>query len=261
MPTAPKPGHADVATLTLRAADGVRLAATHVAGPGRDIAVVVAHGFSGHHRKPGLAAIVRGLSAYAGVVAFDFRGHGASGGLSTLGDREVLDVDAAVATARRLGYARVVTCGWSMGGSSVIRHAALHGGVDAVISVSATSRWYVRDTPPMRRLHWLVERRLGRVVSRHVMRTRIADAWEAVPESPVEVVSRIAPIPLLIVHGDRDAYFTLEHPQALAAAAGPTAELWIVPGFAHAESGATPALLDRIGGYLPGLLARMPAAG
>jgi len=240
---------------TLRTADGVRLAATHLPHDG-DVAVVLAHGFSGHHRKTWQARIARGLARHAGVVAFDFRGHGASAGVSTLGELEVLDVEAAVEWARVLGYRDVVTCGWSMGGSAVLRHAALAGGVDAVVSVSATSRWRVRDTPPMRRLHWIVERRLGRAVGRTVLRTRLATHWVDEPESPVEVAGRIAPTPLLVVHGDRDSYFSLEHPEALYAAANDPKELWLVPGFAHAESGATPELLDRIGRHLPVLLGR-----
>jgi pimeloyl-ACP methyl ester carboxylesterase len=253
----PRPGpllSADAEVTVLRTDDGVRLAATHLPDPRRDVAVVVAHGFSGTHTKPWQARIARGLRPYAGVVAFDFRGHGASGGVSTLGELEVLDVAAAVAWARALGYANVVTCGWSMGGSCVIRHAALAGGADAVVSVSATSRWRVRDTKPMRRLHWVVERRTGRAVGRALLRTRLATHWVDEPESPVEVVGRIAPTPLLLVHGDRDAYFTLEHPEALYAAANDPKELWLVPGFAHAESGVTPDLLDRIGAHLPSLL-------
>ena len=244
--------------MTLRTADGVALAATHLPAEDdvRDVAVVLAHGFGGSHTKPAQARVARRLTAHAGVVALDFRGHGRSSGLSTLGDREVLDVDTAVAAARDLGYAAVVTCGWSMGGSAVVRHAALHGGAAAVISVSATSRWGVRDTAPMRRLHWLVERRAGRRVTRHLLRTRLIDRWHDVPESPVEVAGRIAPVPLLVVHGDRDTYFSLEHPRALAAAAGASAELWLVPGFAHAESAATPDLVDRIGQHLRVLVAR-----
>lgn len=248
---------ADAAPLGLVTVDGVRLCATHlphVAGRA-DVAVVLAHGFSGRHTGPWQARLARRLSAYGGVVAFDFRGHGRSGGVSTLGELEVLDVDAAVAGARELGYAAVVTCGWSMGGSAVLRQAALHGGVDAVVSVSATSRWGVRDTASMRRLHWLVERPLGRRVSRHVLRTRLVDAWADMPESPVEVVGRIDPTPLLVVHGDRDRYFGIDHARALAAAAGPAVEIWEVAGFAHAESGATPELVDRIGRHLPTLLA------
>ena len=259
------------ADLRLVSADGERLAAVHLPRPGGDVAVVVAHGFGGSLRSPGLRAVTEALSPYAGVVAFDFRGHGRSSGLTTMGDREVLDVDAAVAAARRLGYARVVTCGWSMGGSTVLRHAALGADagngdgvrqrVDAVVSVSAASRWYVRDTVPMRRLHWLVERPAGRVVTRVALRTRVARGWDVVPESPVEVVGRIAPTPLLLVHGDRDGYFPVEHPQTLAAAAGEPTELWLVEGFGHAEAAASPELLDRIGRHLEVLLGRVVAAG
>lgn len=236
----------------------MRLSATHItaADGRRDVGVVLAHGFSGNHRALRHWRIAAGLARHAGVLAFDFRGHGTSGGVSTVGDREVLDVDAAVAAMRALGYRDIVTCGWSMGGSTVIRHAALHGGVDAVVSVSSTSRWYVKDTVPMRRLHWLIERRAGQRVSRLVFRTRLAAGWEDEPESPVEVVGRIAPTPLLLVHGDADAYFTMEHPHALAAAAGQPSALWIVPGFGHAEGAATPALLDRIGAHLRPLVAQ-----
>lgn len=254
----PHPLGPNADTATLRTADGVRLVASHLPHDG-DTAVVVAHGFSGTHTKPWQAAVARGLARHAGVVAFDFRGHGRSGGVSTLGELEVLDVEAAVEWARALGYANVVTCGWSMGGSCVIRHAALNGGVDAVVSVSATSRWRVRDTKPMRRLHWIVERRAGRLVGRAYLKTRMATHWEDEPESPVEVVGRIR-APLLIVHGDRDTYFPLEHPRALYAAAHEPKELWLVNGFAHAESGATDALLDRIGAHLPELVARGKAA-
>src|SRR5674536_256440 len=118
----------------------------------------------------------------------------------------------------------------------------------------------VRDTVPMRRLHWLVEHRLGRAVTRTVLRTRVARKWKTMPESPLEVVGRIAPTPLLIIHGDTGPYFSTEHPLALAAAAGHPSELWLVPGFGHAENAAPTELLDRLGRHLPELLARGPAA-
>jgi pimeloyl-ACP methyl ester carboxylesterase len=254
----PPNGLAGAESMRLRTPDGVRLNATHLpASAGdRDLGVVLAHGFSGNHLAERHWRIARGLARHAGVLAFDFRGHGGSAGVSTVGDREILDVDAAVGALRSMGYRDVVTCGWSMGGSVVLRHAALHRGVEAVVSVSAVSRWYVKDTTPMRRLHWLIERRAGRQVSRLLFRTRIAEGWEDVPESPVEVVGRIAPIPLLLVHGDADAYFGVEHPRALAAAAGEPCELWVVPGFGHAEGAATPDLLDRIGTHLRALVAQ-----
>jgi len=243
--------------LRLTTSDGVALSAAHdpPAVPS-SVAVVLAHGFTGSWQRAATRSIARGLLPYAGVLSIDMRGHGGSGGRSTVGDAEIHDLDAAVQAARALGYDDVVTCGWSMGAGVAIRHAALIRGVDGVVAVSGTSRWFVRDTRPMRRVHFVIERPVGRFVARHLLGTRIATGgWDPQPQSPVELVARVAPTPLLIVHGDRDPYFRLEHPQALAAAAGEPTEVWIVPGFGHAENAATPLLVDRIGRRLAGLVA------
>lgn len=213
--------------------------------------IVVAHGFTGSADRPAVRRAVRVFSRYAAVVTFSFRGHGRSGGLSTVGDREVLDLAAAVDWARSLGHRRVVTAGFSMGGSVVLRHGALYpAGADAVVSVSAPARWYYRGTAPMRRLHWMVTRPAGRLVGRYGFRTRVHHrAWDPVPLSPVGAAARIAPAPLLIVHGDRDPYFPLDHPRMLAAAAGDAAELWLERGMGHAENAADETLLTRIAGW------------
>lgn len=167
----------------------------------------------------------------------------------------------------------MVTVGFSMGGSVVVRHAALHrppdgrpssgtGGAapvhrgrteahaDAVVAVSAPARWYYRGTAPMRRLHWVVTRPLGRTVGRFGLRTRIATHdWDPVPLSPVGAAPLIAPAPFLVVHGDRDPYFPLDHPRMLAEAAGGTADLWLEPGMGHAEHAAADSLLARIAAW------------
>jgi pimeloyl-ACP methyl ester carboxylesterase len=249
---------------------------------GADLCLVVAHGFTLTRRRPAVRAIVEGFRAVGGVVSFDFRGHGDSGGASTVGDLEVLDLAAAVRWARELGYRWVVTVGWSMGASVAVRHAAgCHQPgpddpghrVDAVVSVSGPSRWHFKDTTPMRLLHRGVETATGRVVMARAFGTRIAGAdWEPPPPEPPDAVAgRIAPVPLLVVHGDADRYFPLDHARWLVRAAGPTAQLWIEPGFGHAEEAAGPDLVGRIaawadaavaarGGSEPGAAsARMPA--
>lgn len=241
--------------ISLRTEDGVRLSAVRYrpdpGTPGVSGACfVVAHGFTGSTRRPALRAICLRLARRATVLAVDLRGHGRSGGHCTMGADEVLDVAAAVDRAYRDGHRQVMTVGFSMGGSVVLRHAALFGQVHAVASVSAPSRWYILDTVPMRRVHWLCETPLGRLVAARAFGTRIGSGWPEVPESPIELVGRIPPTPLLLVHGDRDAYFPLEHPRALAAAAGPDCDLWIERGYGHAEGAATPDLIDRIGHWL-----------
>ena len=254
-------------SIQVRTADGVRLTGVTLPTAG-ELAFVLCHGFTVSTRRPVVRRIAERLARSGGVVALDFRGHGGSGGRCTVGDLEVLDVDAAVAYARARGYARVVTVGFSMGGGVVVRHAAgapTAAGVapvervDAVVSVSAPSRWRIRDTPPMRRVHWLLVSRSGRIVASSLMRTRIG-RWTADPETPVEVAGRIPPTPLLVVHGGRDAYLGLEHARDLVAAAG-KAELWELPDFGHAEGAATPDLVDRIAGWAAAATADGPPAG
>lgn len=306
---------------TLRAADGVRIEAEYrPAATGSTAsrqgaaegemersaagAIVLAHGFTGALERPAVRRVAGTFTQYAAVVTLSFRGHGGSGGQSTLGDREVLDLAAAVRWARALGHQRIVTVGFSMGGSVVLRHGALYrnpdgdseaaqrgdaayaapqpehegrtaapgstgtGGADlpggpagdpgppafpdAVVAVSSPARWYYRGTAPMRRLHWVVEQPVGRLVGRYGLGTRIdSRGWNPAPLPPVSAVPLIAPAPLLLVHGDRDPYFPLDHPRSLAEAAGDGgAELWTERGFGHAENAAGPELLHRIGAWV-----------
>ncbi len=235
---------------TLVTTDGIAIDAVHLPGHD-DLAIVLAHGFTLHWQRPSVWKVATALNRTAGVITFDFRGHGRSGGTSTLGDREIHDVDVVAGYARELGYQRVATVGFSMGASIVLRHAGLIGGVDAVVSVSGPGRWYYRGTRSMRKVHWAVEHRAGRLVAKTLLNTRISSGrWDPVPLPPAAAAAQIAPTPLLIVHGDLDGYFPVDHAQQLYAAARDPKELWIVPGFGHAESAATPALLDRIGGWV-----------
>lgn len=247
--------------------DGVRLAGFHLRAAGAQAGtpagrvVVLAHGFTGSAWNSSSLRIADRLARFADVVCVDFRGHGRSGGRSSVGgDGEVRDLDAVVRWVRRprdeggLDAESVATVGLSMGAVAALRHAGARGGVDAVVSVSAVSRWYVRDTPPMRKIHWLLESPIGPLTSRFVLRTRLGAPWtttpDGIPVPPLELVGAIAPTPLLIVHGTADSYLPMEHPRALAAAAGPAAELWEIAGYGHAGGAMTPALVDRIGRWI-----------
>ena len=93
---------------TLVTEDGVPIDSVHLASDG-DLAVVLAHGFTLSWQHGAVWKVANRLNRSVGVVAFDFRGHGRSGGKSTLGDREVRDLGVAVAYARELGYQRIAT--------------------------------------------------------------------------------------------------------------------------------------------------------
>ncbi len=253
-----------VTTVTLVTEDGVPIDAVHLPRPdsGRELAIVMAHGFTQSWQRPMVWRIARRLNRAAGVVTFDFRGHGRSGGLSTLGDKEINDLDVAVRYARELGYSRVATVGFSMGGSVVLRQAALRHGVDAVVSVSGPGRWFYRGTEPMRRVHFAAEKRVGRMIAKRFMNTRISpNGWPTPdPMPPAEAASQIAPVPLLIVHGDKDIYFPPDHGRQLYDAAREPKEFWLIPGFGHAERHTDDALTDRIAAWIAATTATTQAA-
>jgi dienelactone hydrolase len=109
----------------------------------------------------------------------------------------------------------------------------------------------------MRRVHFAVEHRVGRFVTRRWLKTRIHPAgWKPVPVPPAEAAAQISPVPLLIVHGDIDHYFPPEHARQLYLAAGEPKELWLIPGMGHAEAACGQELTDRIGRWVRTAVAR-----
>jgi uncharacterized protein len=222
--------------------DGVRLVGSRV---GRDgPALVFCHGFFGWHRKERIVRFVERLAARFRVYAVDLRGHGRSGGASTFGDREFLDVDAVVGLAREEAGGPVVTVGGSMGGIAVLRQAAFRDGVQAVVVVSTPARWDGHRSRAVRQLRWLSATPAGRRAAR-AAGVRLSVSW-ARPQHPEEVVGRISPTPLIIVHGRDDHFFDIEEAWRLYRRAGEPKRLLLASRFGHAEDGFDPAFADLV---------------
>lgn len=233
----------------LRTGDDIVLSVNYYAGVSDGPSYLLGHGFTGSSTNEHFQRVAERLhSRGASVLALTFRGHGQSGGTSTVGVDEVEDVTAGLGwLRRRRPGVPVVTLGFSMGASVFIRHAGLAAeemSGDVVVAVSGPGRWYERGTKPMRRLHYGVETRIGRFVLHRVFKTRIGGGWDQLPVSPVELAPAIR-VPTLVVHGDADPYLGVEHGRMIAAAT-PEAELWLEPGMGHAENATSMQLLDRM---------------
>jgi alpha-beta hydrolase superfamily lysophospholipase len=233
--------------------DGVRLAGARVGRHGPS--VVFLHGLLGWHRKLRIVRFVDALARRFVVYAFDLRGHGASAGRCTYGDREVLDVEAGARLARseRPGEP-VVTVGVSMGGVAVVRHAALRDAVDAVVAVSTPARWDGHPSRAVARLRWLGSTPGGRRIARSFgVRLGVLDGW---PDSPEDLVDRVAPTPLIVVHGRDDHFFDEEEAWRLYRRAGEPKRLMLAGRFGHAEDGLTPPFADRLASRIVDALGR-----
>lgn len=232
--------------MELRTDDGVRLHARRwQAERASSTAVVLVHGFTGSKDQPEVSALADGL-ATAGydVIAYDARGHHRSEGLCTLGDREQLDVAAAVDEAHRHAD-RVVTVGASMGGIAVLRHAAADPHIDGVVTVSAPARWRLSLNPKTLLATALTRSTPGRWFAERNMGVRIDPQWTN-PAPPEALASDIR-APLAVIHGTEDRMIPLSESHRLRRSATGPARLDIVRGMGHAfEPLAVPVVVDAV---------------
>jgi pimeloyl-ACP methyl ester carboxylesterase len=232
----------------VRTDDGVRIVGTGLGEPRSDRpAVIVAHGLMGWHRKPRIAAFAERLTSWSTVFAMDLRGHGRSGGVCDYGGAEIADIEAVRELASGRGHRTIVTIGTSMGAIAAIRHGALFGEVAAVVAISSLASWdwHAAAHPRARRnMTALIGTTGGRATLR-ALGVRLPPRWEP-PESPLDVIGKIAPTPVVLVHGTDDRLFPPVHAERLFEAAGEPKRLLLGDGFGHAEDGLTPAFAARL---------------
>jgi pimeloyl-ACP methyl ester carboxylesterase len=130
--------------------------------------------------------------------------------------------------------------GGSLGGIAVVLEAANYHDTDGVVSISTPALWDHSKSKFVRRATWLFVSPVGRSIARKIMGTRIHLDWGKHPEPPAEVVGKIAPTPILIVHGEDDHFFSADDARTLHERAGEPKRLWLLPEFGHAEDGFTP---------------------
>jgi len=236
--------------VALETADRVRLAAWWLPGPAdAPAAVVLVHGAMHHSRSPRVLAFAEALSTGVPVLVPDLRGHGWSGGRSSLGGHESLDVAACVREASGRTGLPVVTVGMSLGAAAVLLSAGRYGGVAGVVAVSAPAftSW---ERPGAARLHRIASTRSGRLLSAVALRTRLAAELAEIEEAAHEVAS-IAPAWIVLVHDPEDDYFGPEHPEAIREWAAGPAEIWWKRGGGHGtdllDAALAVRLLDVIG--------------
>jgi pimeloyl-ACP methyl ester carboxylesterase len=231
---------------TLLTADDVPLAARRrLAGDQPDAAVVVVHGFTASADDPKVEATATALHGLGvDVVTYDARGHGASGGASTLGDLERHDVAAAVDLARRRTD-RVVLVGASMGAIAVLRHAATDPHLSGVVAISCPSHWRLPRNPHGVAAAAMTRTPFGRALAARFLGVTIASRWGN-PEPPAELVGRVR-VPIALVHGTADRFIPVEAAETLHAAAGDPRRLEVVPGMGHAfDASGLPAILGAV---------------
>jgi uncharacterized protein len=241
----------------LLTSDGVELATRSWLLDGEPRAIVVlVHGLSSTKDHPHIVALAlkirdRGVD----VMSYDARGHGESGGFSTLGDLERNDVAAAVARARNRNP-RVVLVGASMGAIAVLAYAETDPDLAGVVVVSSPADWRIPFRLRALLTVALIRTRPGRLFTARHTRVRIHPVWNPT-EPPRSVAQRVvSAVPLAIVHGQRDRLIPFHFSLSVSITDMPDAHGVVVPGMGHAFD---PAGHDTICGALDWVLsARSP---
>lgn len=210
---------------SVTADDGTRLEAELVAPPcseGRKKVVIFVHGF-GFNRAAALKYLPffqkRGFHA----VLFDHRNAGESGGAyTTFGAKEQHDLRAVVdAVVARFGADTFVgTVGESMGGATVLLHAALDARLRFVVAdcAYADCRDQLAHTLS-KRARWLVPVLIP--LASRMANLRAGFRFEEVsPERAIASLDR--PLPILFAHGTADLVVPCSHhPRLVSAYHGP----------------------------------------
>ena len=241
-----------------RSRDGLRLAGRWLAAEPDDPgwtsdpheAVLLLHGWSGSS-APDVVEYGPFLRQTAGVLGFDFRGHGGSDdGSTTFGMHEVEDIAGALAWLGERGIDRVAMVGLSMGGLGAIASVAVLGD-GSLPSADADPAAPAHVAPPRRprivgvvadsaapELVVAVASRL-RGPARRWMAGRLFDAAArslgADPRDtePARVIGLLEGMPLLLISGEADTTVPIADARRLAAASPPGLEHWIVPEAEH----------------------------
>jgi fermentation-respiration switch protein FrsA (DUF1100 family) len=218
-----------------------------------DRVIVAVHGTRTNRESPGdhLLELTADLARHGfGVLSFDMRGMGESPpaplSMGNLEQRDVLGAVDFLQTGRRpfpeLGRPRIIGgLGISMGAATLLLAAAGEPAIHAVVSDSAfadAAPLLEREIP--KRSVALVGRIPGVFAPSALAMARILYGVDLFDARPVDTIGRIAPRPLLLIHGAADDYVPISNFELLESAARAPAAArvttWVVPQTRHAQA-------------------------
>lgn len=217
---------------TVTTADNVTIAYDRYKN-GFDKVIVVCPGFYNSKQNRWMRKTAELLSSSYDVIAFDFRGHGKSGGKFTWSARERLDLEAILDYAKSCGYKDMGITAFSLGAAVAINTAVDRSDITSMVLISAPSKMNMID------FHFWEPGMLAD------LKDNIECGWEGKgarsdnpflgKADPIDTVGGIKDTSILFIHGDKDWVIKDRHSRKLYDTAHVEKRLEIIKGGLHAE--------------------------
>jgi len=208
--------------------DGVKISIRHLKADNGAV-VIVAPGFFQSKETKTFTRIANDIHQHFDVIAMDMRGHGKSEGKYAFSAKEKEDLRAVVEYARG-HYKHVGVIGFSYSGSITILTQAAYKNIDSIIAVTAPMagnkieyKWWHPESFNLA-LH-AFERGSGVRSDNPFLKKTYA----------IDVVSHVAPTPILFIHSKNDPTVGIRHSRALYEAAQEPKRLEIWEKGSHAQ--------------------------
>jgi dipeptidyl aminopeptidase/acylaminoacyl peptidase len=219
-------GIEDTQDITYPSHDGLTLRAWYLP-PQNNAVIILLPGLGG--ARDGMLQEAEILARHGyGVFMTDFRSCGHPDGLSTLGHHEAIDLkEAATWVLEQPNVAKVGVLGYSMGGVTAILGAAQDARIEAVVAqggffdLTADITERGKQIPLTSRLMY----------STNPLFFRFKTGVSTQSISPINVIGRIGPRPLLLIYGEHEV--DEAHAREQYEMASDPKQLWIVPNCGH----------------------------
>lgn len=220
-------------SVSFPSSDGLMLSGWFLKGSPATVLLTHGHG-SNKGQLLDTAEFLHRQAGYS-VLMFDFRASGESEGeQSTLGFHEAKDIAGALHYLRQrpeLDSTRTGALGVSMGAAALLMLGADGRRFAGIVADSAFSngdalvgrldRWFNLPRWPFSVTVPLAVQYYSGLAPRDV--------------APLDHVGKLAPTPLLVIHGELDRGIPAEDARAIFAAAGGSKDLWMVEGAGHGQ--------------------------
>ena len=196
-------------------------------------AIIICHGVGANKSDFTELAVSLSKRGYI-VLLFDFRAHGENEGSRTsLGYHEQKDIVAALGFLKarpEIDPDNIGIYGFSMGGSAAILAAAQTNAFCAVVVDSAFTSLRDQARDAITGFYHLPS---FPFLPLAIMGYQLYFQTSVDSVSPVSVIAKVAPTPVLIIEGEGDALIPADNGRKLFAAAREPKELWIIPNADH----------------------------